>query len=675
MAKNSIYTLIAASSEQDSQILLAELTNSNLDIIPFYIQKTSGIEEFLKTQSWDLVLVDLDNPDFDVFRALKILNHIEQDFPFLVVGSEISQNLAISLMDAGAHDYMLKSNLQRLVPVCHRELRNAEIRSWHKNTIAKNELLNYVLENSFNEIYLIDMDTRRFIYANKAMIRNLGYTEDELIGMNAKHIIADYHQEDALEKIKPLLKGEKDKVTFQKDWKRKDGSTYHAVTHLEQVFYDGLKCILGICFDITERKQQKKLLEKQKQKTKKLESTNKYKSEFIANLSHEMRTTINSVLLLSRILLEDRDQNLNQEQLEYLDVIYNSNNSILELLNEVLDLSKIESGQIDIKLSEVVVDDFCLHLEKLFKPIAREKQISFNYQRSDHVIKVLKTDRLRLEQIMNNLISNALKFTDEGEISFEVYSPAPEEIKTAGLQSAHYIAFKVQDTGIGIPEEKQDLIFESYKQAEGASTQAQFGGTGLGLAISKKMAHFLGGELTLESEVGEGSVFTAYLPKNSTKTVNQYAAQDKVKVSTKPPDSQNKKVQFNGPPKQMEPKGTVLLVDDSTIHNMALKDFLGFKIKHCITVESATQAYEVLNHQDVDCVVLDMYLPDANGKEALTHIKTNHNSRHIPVIIYSGKSLSDTEEQELKQYAHAIVQKNVMSYKVLLEKILTIVYQ
>ncbi len=399
-------------------------------------------------------------------------------------------------------------------------------------------------------------------------------------------------------------------------------------------------------------------------RTRELEYELNYKSQFIAKISHEMRTTLNSVILLSEILAENRNQSLKTDEIEYIDLIHGSSNNLLDLLNKILDLSKIQSGKMDIQLEEINVHDFSTRFSRLYIPVAAEKNINFNFENKVDTSLFIHTDRIRLEQVLNNLISNAIKFTSKGQVSLRTYLPKADELLMQKLDhSEDMIAFEIADTGIGISDEKVHIIFESYVQAEGQSTEKSYGGTGLGLAISKEIAQILGGKLALESNLGTGSTFTVYMPLNSRKAVESKPEVEIVKVVKSSTDlnlSPKKKV-------RRDSKGTVLLIDNSTIHNMALKEFLSIVVKNCVTAESAQEAYTLLNSdQHFDCIILDMYLPDAYGKDVLHKIRMMNSHKETPVIIYSGKTISKTEQKELYQEALAIVQKNVNSYKVLL---------
>src|SRR5208337_1750052 len=242
-----------------------------------------------------------------------------------------------------------------------------------------------------------------------------------------------------------------------------------------------------------------------------LEKTGKYKSEFLANMSHELRTPLNSLLLLSRDLSENSGGNLTAEQVESAKIIRKSGMELLQLIDEVLDLSKIEAGSMSLKVREVFLKDVAEYVERGFKHLAAEKDIAFEIVMDDTLPEAITTDRQRLEQILKNLLSNAFKFTDRGSVTVEIHRPAAGvNLSKSGLRSGRAVAFSVKDTGVGIPDDKQMQIFEAFQQVDGGTTR-KYGGTGLGLSISRQLAKLLGGEIQLTSRPGEGSVFTLFL--------------------------------------------------------------------------------------------------------------------------------------------------------------------
>ena len=535
-----------------------------------------------------------------------------------------------------------------------------------ENTDPVSGLFRTIVEKSSNEIFLMDPKTQKFTYANQPLLENFGYDSEEFLSRHFRDLIASDMRSFAHQMITSILNGEKDNLGFQVDCLRSDNSYFPAQLNLDKVRDRDKDYILGVCIDLSLQKRNMDLLEKEKKKTRELQLSNKYKSTFFANLSHEMRTTLNSTLLLSEILTKNRPRNLIKDQLKYISTIRHSTTSLLSLLNEVLDLSKIESGKMSMRPEYVEVVEFCKELERLFQPVASEKGIRFEFINDLDQNVPFKTDGLRLEQVLKNLISNALKFTEQGAVKLRVYRPSSDPAPVNGEGST--ISFEIADTGIGIPEEHQTKIFESYIQAEGENPQNVIKGTGLGLSISKEIVELLGGKIDLTSTPGEGSTFTVELPLDSSDSILKNAQAGKIKLTTAPAKSDRiKHSDKKKPAGKIE--GTVLLIDDSETHNMALSEFLSFRIKKTITAESAEKAFKVLASKKVNCIVLDMYLPDASGKEVLKKLKNDDRYSSIPVIIYSGKSISQDEEDELGTLADAIIQKNVMSYKVLLSKV------
>ncbi len=252
------------------------------------------------------------------------------------------------------------------------------------------------------------------------------------------------------------------------------------------------------------------------EKAEQLALTSKYKSEFLANMSHELRTPLNSMLILSRMLAENGDEVLSQKQIEYAETIHSSGSDLLGLINEILDLSKIESGAMAVEIEPVALDGVAEDVNRMFREVANDKNLAFTIALDEALPSTIETDEKRLQQVLKNLLSNAFKFTHEGEVELRVAPAAGVRFRTEGLRRAgRVVAFSVADTGVGIPTDKQRVIFEAFQQADG-STGRTYGGTGLGLSISREIARLLGGEIHLQSTPDEGSTFTLYLPTRYT---------------------------------------------------------------------------------------------------------------------------------------------------------------
>ncbi|WP_443945298.1 response regulator [Pedobacter sp. AW1-32] len=524
------------------------------------------------------------------------------------------------------------------------------------------------------------------------------------------------------------------------------------------------------------------------QKAEALELSTRYKSEFLANMSHELRTPLNSILLLSRLMSENEE--LDAEHKEYAEVIQSSGQGLLSLIDEILDLSKIEAGKMELDRTNVKLDDVLITMRSLFNPLAKEKQLDLVVDKLDGVPEFLHTDKMRMEQILKNLLSNALKFTAQGAVKLQIS-------KNEKQQS---LVFQVSDTGVGIAPEKQAMVFEAFQQADG-STRRKFGGTGLGLSISRELAKLLGGYIELKSKEGEGSTFTLVLPIDKAKgmedidvvfekPVQKIIAEPVVKkvspltVANIPQDIEDDReniqpddkviliveddtpfaktlldftrkrnykglvavrgdvgielakaykplailldiqlpvkdgwqvmeelksdpltrpipvhimsslqvkkesllkgaVDFINKPFAFEhmqeifqkledalsryPK-KVLIVEENEQHAKALSYFLSnFNIQTEI-VSQVNDGVSALHKPEVNCVILDMGIPDKHAYETLEVVKKTPGLENLPIIIFTGKNLSKGEENRIKQYADSIVVKTAHSYQRILDE-------
>ncbi|MEZ0128932.1 CHASE3 domain-containing protein, partial [Flavobacterium sp. LBUM151] len=376
-------------------------------------------------------------------------------------------------------------------------------------------------------------------------------------------------------------------------------------------------------------------------KSEALELTTRYKSEFLANMSHELRTPLNSILLLSRLLSENNSKSMSNEEIEFAKVIQSSGNSLLGLIDEILDLSKIEAGKMELEFLDVSTKEITDTLSSLFSEIAKQKGIKFDIISKDAPI-VIKTDKMRLEQILKNLISNAIKFTEKGAVSVEIKINDDDD---------KIICFIVKDTGIGIALEKQPLIFEAFQQADG-STKRKYGGTGLGLSISRELAKLLRGEIILHSKEGEGSSFTLCLPVYG--SINKKIIVDKTPPTIDIPHEEVDDVKKAKPkylstviPDEIEDDRDTISEEDKVILiveddiNFA-QSLLAFSRKNGYKVVVAVRGDYALNfalmYKPVG-ILLDIELPIKSGWEVLEELKNNFQTKHIPVHIMSSHKL------------------------------------
>jgi CheY-like chemotaxis protein/signal transduction histidine kinase/HAMP domain-containing protein len=404
---------------------------------------------------------------------------------------------------------------------------------------------------------------------------------------------------------------------------------------------------------------EKQQLEKAKteieSKAQEFESLSKYKSEFLANMSHELRTPLNSILILTQLLLENKNNSLTEKELKYANVIYNSGNELLTLINDILDLSKVEAGKMDIDIDKFTFVEVNNDLTMMFSQVAKSKSINFKIEVLPGYNKVVESDKQRVVQILRNLLSNAFKFTPAGgEVKLSIHPPAAN-VRLQNIpwdKIAEVVAFSVSDTGIGIQKDKQEMIFEAFRQVD-STDKRKYGGTGLGLSICRELSGLLGGEIHLESEEGKGSTFTLYLPLIYTGGKQGSTAAHATTIEAKPriPDyiPELPKIDKRLPDQEDIPdddrytltensRRVLIIEDDKEFAQVLLafvreRDYKGIISHHGTTALHYTHAYKP------DAILLDMKLPDMDGTEVIRQLKSDPEQRHIPIQIISGYSM------------------------------------
>jgi len=402
-----------------------------------------------------------------------------------------------------------------------------------------------------------------------------------------------------------------------------------------------------------------KLLE---ERSYEVQRASQYKSEFLANMSHELRTPLNSSLILAKILVDNSAGNLTQEQIQYAVSIYSAGNDLLNLINDILDLSKVEAGKLDIRLESVSLPKVLSSLEKTFSPLALAKGLKFKIAADAELPDRILTDRQRLEQVLKNLLSNALKFTEKGEVTLQLSR------KAGGI-----VSFLVADTGIGVHAAQHEIIFEAFRQADG-TTNRKYGGTGLGLSISRDLARLLGGTIEVESTPGLGSRFTLILPEAYDEKQVKAPAAKAYTASNYSSTTPTPFLKAPEPPKVLEvppvrakvvpflddradlnqPGHTVLVIEDEPQFAHILYD-LAHELKYkCIVAQDAEEGLDLAQTLRPDAILLDMKLPDSSGLAVLDQLKENPLTRHIPVHIASAH---DYTEKALQMGAIGYIRK------------------
>lgn len=386
----------------------------------------------------------------------------------------------------------------------------------------------------------------------------------------------------------------------------------------------------------SELEESRKVLEQQKRE---LTESSRYKTEFLANMSHELRTPLNSMLILSQLLAENKEGNFSEKQREYAGTIHSSGSDLLRLIDDILDLSKVEAGRMEIHPDAVVPADLIAGMEQLFRPVAHKNGLAFHTEVRDDVPPVLYTDGGRLQQILKNLLGNAFKFTKQGEVRLTVWYDREPSGSDA---SAARVCFEVSDTGIGIGEDKLSLIFEPFRQADG-TTARRFGGTGLGLSISQELANLLGGSIQAASAPGQGSTFTLTLPAAAEAWPAGLAeaapaleppAVPAFPLTASPALAAENPDQFAGK--------SILLVDDDIRNVFALSSFLEDYGMSVTFAENGREALEQLRKDSgYDLVLMDIMMPEMDGYETMRRIRELPEFDDLPIIALTAKAMRE----------------------------------
>ncbi|UST82698.1 response regulator [Pseudomonas siliginis] len=371
------------------------------------------------------------------------------------------------------------------------------------------------------------------------------------------------------------------------------------------------------------------------ERAEELQRSSKYKSEFLANMSHELRTPLNSSLILAKLLAENPQQNLSAEQVKFAESIYSAGNDLLNLINDILDISKVEAGKLEVIAENTRVDRLVDGLRSMFEPLAADKHLAFTVEVQPDAPGLLFTDRQRLEQVIKNLLSNAIKFTEQGAVSLSITA-----------QPNDHIAFSVKDSGIGIAADQQESIFEAFRQADG-TTNRKYGGTGLGLSISRDLATLLGGSISVDSVPGQGSTFTLLLPRQYHEFGETPAAPltfhaapavaTPTAVAAPLASAIPAVIPRFADDRDKAPFATrcILVVEDEPNFAHILYDLaheLGYQ---CLVAHGADEGYDLAREFVPDAILLDMRLPDHSGLTVLQRLKERAETRHIPVHVIS----------------------------------------
>ncbi len=527
--KNPLRVLIVEDSEDDALLVIGELKRGGYNSTFKRVETAEAMTAAIEKQAWDIIILDYNLPHFSAPEALQLLQESGLDVPIIVVSGTIGEEVAVSMMTSGVHDYLIKDNLRRLVPAVRRELHEAEIRKEgreaEKTIKESEEKLRRMFESVPDGIKVVDLNGI-IIDANERAAEIHGLvSKDELLGKNSFETIAQHDRERASINMQKTLKQGASKAV-EYILLRSDGSEFPGELSAS-VMNDDSGNPIGIIVvmrDITERKRSERqveqlydqvttlnieLEEKIKKRTKELEvavknaeAANQAKSEFLAGMSHELRTPLNAIIGMSQSLQKQYFGKLAEKQAEYVDDILESGRHLLALINDILDLSKIEAGKMELTLSKVKIKDLLEGGPVMIKEKALAHGIRLDIDTTKDLEGLeIMADERRLKQVIFNLLSNAAKFTPDGGA-----------IRIEGKLDEKELIISISDTGIGISPKEQERVFEEFYQTK-AGIVDKTPGTGLGLPLTKSIVKMHRGRIWVESQgKGKGSRFTFSLP-------------------------------------------------------------------------------------------------------------------------------------------------------------------
>lgn len=650
--QRKVHILIIEDNEDDTILEIDELKYGGFDIDYKQVQSRDELINALNEENWDCIISDYSMPQFSGLDALSIVKEKGLDVPFILVSGAVGEETAVAAMKAGAHDYIMKNNLPRLVPAFERELREADIRKQNKKaeqTIRyERRLLRTLIDNLPDLIYVKDMAGKRII-SNKADYNFWGFSsENDITGKTDEEIFSTIKETSAdnnlLQSGEPIINREEVII----DNLGKQRWFLSSKIPLRNGLHDPTN-LVGMHHEITERKLfELKLLENEqhlKQQNNeylalneeyqtlneeleekinhieqmnreltasknKAEEADKLKSAFLANMSHEIRTPLNAILGFSGLL---KNRNLDKAKTEiFVDIIDSSGQQLLTIINDILDISKIEAGQISISPGPIKIPMILNELYEQFEKQAEQKNIALQLQNNLlNTNTELITDEIRLRQVLSNLLNNAIKFTHAGYVKFGVNS------------KDEFFEFYVTDSGIGISPHDQLVIFEPFRQVETTNSRI-YGGNGLGLSISRALVEKLGGSISVSSIQGKGSTFSFTIPMKFSEISNKKP----LKIA-----SQNN-----------WDKHIILIAEDEFYNYQFLEEILSPTHVKIIHARDGKEAVELVKkNPEISLVLMDIKMPIMDGYTATRIIKTFNPK--LPIIAQTAYAMNGDKEK------------------------------
>jgi PAS domain S-box-containing protein len=644
MVTRELNILIVEDSEDDAQLMLREIKRGGYSLYSERVETKSDMQAALARQPWDIILSDYSMPQFSALAALATLKESSLDIPFIVISGTIGEEMAVTALKGGANDFLTKDKLARLIPALERELRDAEARRSRREAEIRYQLL---VERLPIIVYLTPVDdVRRTIYVSPQIRTILGYSPEEWLA-DPHFWQTRLHPNDRDGVIHAVEEsgrtGEPSSIEYR--MLARDGSVvwFHDQAVLlrdakgQPLYWQGIKV------DVSTRKQAEsqilklnaELERRVEKRTRELERALRAKDEFLASMSHELRTPLNAILGLSESLAEHTAGTLNEKQQRYVKTISESGNHLLSLINDILDLARIESGQVLLNIGEVDLQQTCQASLRMINQMAHKKQQEVVLE-VDAGVGSIWVDERRLKQILVNLLSNAVKFTPAG---------GRLGVKVRGDPDEKKVTITVWDEGIGIGEQDISRLFQPFVQLN-SSLAREAAGTGLGLALVAQMVRLHGGSVSVESRPNEGSRFTVTLPwEPALATDAELRMKSTGKFRAIRPDSKDRPI--------------ILLIEDTRDATVMLTDYLQMNGYQVLSARDALTGIDLAKRTRPDLILMDIHLPGIDGLEATRRLRADPDFRTLPIMALTALAMPGDRERCLAAGATDYVTKPV----------------